>query len=188
MKSPAANLPPDLELFRGYLMLLTDVQLRPRLRSKEDASDIVQMTLLEAHRDLASYRGQTEAELAAWIKTILTRNVLNVAKHYGRQKCDVRRENSLDEQMEHSSGRLDQFPAGDQTTPSQDAIRRERAAELNAALAQLLDDERTAVLLKHFHDWTVADIARHLGRTDDAVAGLLRRGLKKLRTVMKESI
>jgi len=188
MKSPAANLLPDLERFRAYLTLLADVQLSPRLRGKEDASDIVQMTLLEAHRDLASYRGNSEAEMAVWIKTILTRNVINIAKHYGRQKCDVRREHSLDERLEHSSARLDQFLAGDQTTPSQDAIRRERAGELNAALAQLLDNERTAVLLKHFHDWTVADIARHLGRTDDAVAGLLRRGLKKLRMVMKESI
>ena len=183
----AASLPPDLERFRRYLKLMADLQLGPRLRAKEDASDIVQAALLEAHRDLATYRGKSDNELLAWIKTILTRNVLNLAKHYGAQKCDLRRERSLEEQLEQSSARLDQFLAGDLSTPSQHALRHERANQLADALAQLLDDERTAVVLKHFHDWTVAEIAKHLGRTGDAVAGLLRRGLKKLRETMNET-
>jgi RNA polymerase sigma-70 factor (ECF subfamily) len=183
MKSaPAA--PPDLEQFRGYLKLLAEVQLSPRLRQKADASDLVQSALLEAHRDLAAYRGTSDAELLAWIKTILTRNVLNLAKHFGRQKCDLNRERSLQAQLEQSSARLDQFLASEQTTPSGWALRHEQAEQLTRALAALLDDERTAVTLKHFHNWPVAEIADHLGRSPDAVAGLLRRGLKKLRAQM----
>jgi RNA polymerase sigma-70 factor (ECF subfamily) len=188
MEIPAQSAPVNLDRFRGYLRLLADVQLSPRLRGKEDASDVVQTTLLEAHRDRAMYRGTTDGELLAWVKTILHRNVLNLSKHYGTQKCDVRRERSLDAQFEQSSARLDQFLAGQQSTPSQQAQNHERAEQLVCALAQLLDDERTAVLLKHFHEWSVAEIAQHLGRTDDAVAGLLRRGLKKLRLSMSESI
>jgi DNA-directed RNA polymerase specialized sigma24 family protein len=51
----------------------------------------------------------------------------------------------------------------------------------------LLQDEYTAVMLKHVHDWKVAEIAEHLGRSPDGVAGLLRRGLKKLRSSMLEA-
>lgn len=187
MQPPPTHLPPDLERFRGYLKLLAEVQLSPRLRAKEDVSDVVQTSLFEAHRDLSDYRGASEGELLAWLKTILTRNVLNLAKHYGTQKCDVRRERPLDEQLEQSSAKLEHFLASDQTTPSQQAVNHERAAQLANALAGLLDDERTAVMLKHFHDWSVAQIAQHLGRTTDAVGGLLRRGLKKLRARMNES-
>jgi RNA polymerase sigma-70 factor (ECF subfamily) len=187
MTHPDAAVTSDLERFRSYLRLQAEIQLSPSLRIKEDVSDIVQTTLLEAHRDLKTYRGTSEAELWAWLKTILTRNVLNLAKHYGTQKCDLRRERSLHEELEQSSCRLEHFLAGDQSTPSQQLVRQERAELLAAALAQLLDDERTAVVLKHFHDWRIDEIAQQLGRTSDAVAGLLRRGLRKLRTSLSEA-
>ena len=43
---------------------------------------------------------------------------------------------------------------------------------------KLLADERSGVVLKHFHEGSVTKIALHLGWTQEAVAGLLRRGLK----------
>ena len=58
---------------------------------------------------------------------------------------------------------------------------RERSEQLAEALLKLRDEERTAVVFKHIHNLPVAEIAEHLGRTSEAVAGLLRRGLKKLR-------
>ena len=62
----------------------------------------------------------------------------------------------------------------------------ERSQQVAEALLKLLDGEREAVVLKHYHNWTVAEIARHLGCTEEAVAGLLRRGLKKLREYLVE--
>ncbi len=185
MTSPLVT-PTDLEPYRNYLTLLASVQLSPRLRAKEDAADLVQMTMLEAHRDLPNYRGSTEGELLAWLKTILMRNLLNLARHYGAQKCDVRREQPLQAELEQSSARLEHFLASEQTTPSQRAVRRERAEQLSRALAELLEDERTAVIMKHFHDCSIAQIAERLGRTKEAVGGLLRRGLKKLRCSLDE--
>jgi RNA polymerase sigma-70 factor, ECF subfamily len=40
------------------------------------------------------------------------------------------------------------------------------------------------VVLKHCRDWTLAEIAEHLGRTPSAVASLLHRGLKQLRELL----
>jgi DNA-directed RNA polymerase specialized sigma24 family protein len=57
------------------------------------------------------------------------------------------------------------------------------------ALAALLADQRTALELRYLQEpkWALADIAKHLGRpTPKAVAGLLERGLAKLRKVLRE--
>jgi RNA polymerase sigma-70 factor, ECF subfamily len=40
------------------------------------------------------------------------------------------------------------------------------------------------VILKHFHGRSLAEIAKQLDRSTLAVAGLLKRGLKKLRQLM----
>jgi RNA polymerase sigma-70 factor, ECF subfamily len=177
--------PPDLDRFRSYLRLLAEIELSPRLRVKEDASDLVQQSLLEAHRDLPAYRGQTDAELVGWLKTILARNLSNAARHYRTQKCDIRREQSLAEYLDQSSARVADFLASEQTTPSQAAVHNEQIQQLTDGLAQLLDGERTAIVLKHFRGWSLSEISAHLGRPTDAVAGLLKRGLKKLRAHMQ---
>lgn len=175
------NAVPDLEQFRSYLKLLADLHLNPRLRVKEDSSDIVQQAMLEAYRDFHDFRGRTDAELRSWLKTILTNNLISLTRRYAAQKKNIVLEVSLEEQFEQSSQRLQQQLAADQSSPSMKLLRQERSEQLADALLQLLDDERTAVVLKHFHDWPVVEIAKHLARTNNAVAGLLRRGLKKLR-------
>jgi RNA polymerase sigma-70 factor (ECF subfamily) len=177
---------PDIERFRSHLRLLAEIELNPRLRAKEDVSDIVQQSLLDAHKDLATYRGTTDAELLAWLKTILSRNVWNLARHYRTQKCDLRREFSVKDRLEQSSARIENFLAGEQTSPSQRAVNNEQIQKLADGLAGLLEAERTAVLLKHFQAWSLADISEHIGRPIDAVAGLLKRGLKKLRKHMQD--
>jgi RNA polymerase sigma-70 factor (ECF subfamily) len=176
----------ELQRYRGYLRVLAEIELGRRWRSKVDPSDIVQQSLLEAHQDRAALKGRTDAELAAWLRTILARNLLNTARDFTAQKRDVRRERSLAQQMEQSSQRLERFLAAEQTSPSQNFMKGEAAEKLAIALAELPDDQRTAVILKHFHDWSLAEIAAHQERSIDAVAGLLKRGLKKLRLLLRE--
>lgn len=178
----------ELERYRSYLNVLAELQLNPRLRVKEGASDLVQRTMLDACCNFGDFRGKTDLELRAWLKVILTRNLLNIAKRYGTHKRDLTREVALQDRLERSSARLHHQLISDQTTPSKQLIEQERSEQLAQALLNLLDDERSAVVLKHYHNWSVAEIAQHLGRTQDAVAGLLRRGLKKLREQLREEV
>jgi RNA polymerase sigma-70 factor (ECF subfamily) len=186
---PAVNSPPaaDLDRYRGYLRALAQIELGRRLQSKVDPSDIVQQSLLEAHQDLAALKGRTEPELIAWLRTILARNLLNTARDFAAQKRDLKRERSLAQHLADSSVRLEQFLASEQTSPSQIAARNEDAEKLAAALAELPDDQRAALILKHFHDWSLAQIAKEMDRSTLAVAGLLKRGLKKLRLLMQDA-
>lgn len=172
--------------YRDYLRVLADMQLNPRIRAKEDLSDVVQITLVRAYQDQDNFRGTSEAERRAWLKTILHNTLVNLAKKYQAQKRDIRLERSIDQQMQESAIRLAGELPADQSSPSARIIRQERAEQLTEALSTLLPDEYTAVMLKHIHGWTVAEISEHLGRTPEGVAGLLRRALKKLRQSMQE--
>jgi RNA polymerase sigma-70 factor (ECF subfamily) len=97
----------DLERFRSYLLLLARVRLDPLVQAKVGASDVVQQTLLEAHRDRARFRGQTVGEQAAWLRQILARNLANVLRDLRRDKRDVAREQGLQAALDESASRLE---------------------------------------------------------------------------------
>jgi RNA polymerase sigma-70 factor (ECF subfamily) len=177
----------SLEPYRVYLRFLAGVHLNPRLARKVVASDLVKQTFLHAYQALDQFRGQTEPELARWLRQILARNLAHVARGLGRAKRDVGREESLEAALDTSSARLDAWLAADQSSPSQQADRNEQILRLAKALETLPETQREAIVLHYWHDWTVAEIGQHLGRSPAAVAGLLKRGLKQLREQMRKT-
>lgn len=176
----------DLEHYRSYLKALAEWQLNPRLRVKEDASDLVQNTLFQAHEAIGSFRGESDAELRVWLRAILHHKLINLRKRYTAQRRDIHREFSIDQQLQQSAaGIAAVLPAGG-TEPSRRAICDEDAARLTTAMATLTDSERTAVSLKYLHGWKVLEIAEFLDRSPDAISGLLYGALKRLRKKIKE--
>ena len=177
----------ELEQFRSYLQLLARMQLPPRLKAKMEPSDVVQQTLLHAHKAAGQFRGTTEGELAAWLRKILARNLAHALRDHSRAKRDIAREHSLEASLNDSSARLDHWLAVEQSSVGQKVVRRERAVLLAEALASLPEAQREAVELHYWQGWTLARIGEHLGRSTPAVAGLLHRGVKKLKRVLQES-
>ncbi|MFN4260814.1 MAG: sigma-70 family RNA polymerase sigma factor [Gemmataceae bacterium] len=178
----------DLELdrFQSYLLLLARARLDRKVRGKIDPSDIVQQTMMEAHQAVESFRGENVAAQAAWLRQILARNLANAVRDLTREKRDVRRERSLQADLDESASRLEGWLAAEQSTPSQQAQRHERALRLAQALADLPEQQRKAVVLRHFQGCSLAEIADELATTTAAVTGLLHRGLKNLRKALKE--
>jgi RNA polymerase sigma-70 factor (ECF subfamily) len=175
-----------LERYRAYLRLLARLHLDPRLRGKIDASDVVQQTLLQAYRALDQFRGEGEAEMASWLRRILAHQLTHAVRDLGREKRDVGRERSIEQALGRSSQRLGAWLAADQSSPSERAERNEQAVRLAAALELLPESQREALVLHYWQSWTLPEIGRHLGRTPAAVAGLLHRGIKLLRTHLQE--
>src|SRR5437763_115503 len=98
---------PELERFRELLSLLSRLRLDRRLRGKLDPSDIVQQTLLRAHQSLDQFRGQGDAELAAWLRQILAATMVDEVRRYARGKRDIGAERLLLASLDESSACLE---------------------------------------------------------------------------------
>jgi len=174
----------DLDWYRSYLMVLARVGLDGRLRTKVDPSDVVQLTLLEAHRDRTQFEGRTAAERAAWLRQILARNLANLTRDYLRRKRDVRREAAVPTAPDQSVARLEELLVASQSSPSMRADRAEQTILLAAALERLPAAQREAVELRYLLGMPLAEIAAAMEKSPAAVAGLLHRGLAGLRELM----
>lgn len=178
--------PQDLERFRGYLGLLARMNFDDRLRGKLDPSDVVQQTLLEAHRSRNLFRGHTAREQAGWLRQILVQNIIDVERSLRRGKRNVARERSLDAVVAESSARLDKWIAQEQSTPSEQFLRQERVLLLAEALASLPESQQEALVQRHCYGSTLVEIGERMELSRNAVARLLHRGTLALRQKLKE--
>jgi RNA polymerase sigma-70 factor (ECF subfamily) len=175
-----------LARYRDYLCLLTRLQLNPRLQAKLDASDIVQQALLQAYASREQFRGRTEAEWLGWLRAILASVLALAARRFDTRARQLSRERSLEAELDRSSSRLECLLAADLTSPSEGVVRGEEIVRLALALAQLPADQRQVVELHHLRGLQIAQVAEQMGRTRPAVVGLLFRGLKKLRALLRD--
>jgi RNA polymerase sigma-70 factor (ECF subfamily) len=167
-------MPRSVESARDYLRLVARLLWQPGVQRALDLSDVVQQPMLKAHAHRDQFRGTTDEEWRGWLRAILRNELLRVING---NPAGVR-------SLEDSSRRMEDSLADKQTSPSEAAIRHEQLEQLAAALGQLLEDERTAVELKHLHGCSVELISQHLGKSKAAVGGLLKRGMHRLRLLL----
>ena len=176
-----------LEQYRGYLLMLAHRYLSDHLRRRVDPADIVQLTFLEANRDLPAFRGSTPAEFSAWLRNMLKNNIATaVTRHITTQKRSLKREVSAEPKNNNDSAGgawIQQLP-GSTTSPSGVAIRQEAVLALFSALHELPETQAEAIRLRYMEGLPLAEIVERMGKSDTAVAGLLKRGLQKLRKIM----
>jgi RNA polymerase sigma-70 factor (ECF subfamily) len=171
-----------LDGFREYLRLLARLQLSDHLTGKIDLSGVVQQTLLDAYQARDRFPCDAAGQ-AAWLRRALANNLTDEVRRLGPKGVS---EQSLEQALEASSARLAAWLACEEWTPDRTAVHREQLTRLAEALPQLPDDQRRAVELHHLQGLPLADAGQRLGRSREAVAGLVFRGLKRLRTLLSE--
>lgn len=177
--------------YQHYLYVLAQAQLGKRLRTKCAPSDLVQQTLLEAHRDFAGFQGKNEGELLAWLRRILAHNLFNEARRYGALQRDANREVSLDQVragVDHSSILLQRCLAAGGPSPSEVAQEHESAARLAEALSRLPEDYQMVLLLRVFEELPAEEVAQRMGRSSGAIRMLQMRALTALRQEMEDEV
>ncbi len=174
-----------LEMYRHYLRLLARVEIGRNLQAKLDASDLVQDTLLEAHRNFPKFRGAGETQFVCWLRQIMAASLANLLRRYlGTQGRDVRLERDLAVHLDQSSRLLDRGLVAPISSPSQQASRREQVVLLADALALLPEDYREVIVLRHLEGLSFAEVGQRMGRSLDSVEKLWVRGLARLRQMM----
>ena len=174
-----------LESYSNYLTLLARVQIGRRIQGKVDAGDVVQEVFLEAHRQIANFRGTSEGELVAWLRRILAGQLAPTLRRYlGTKGRDVNLERELGAQLDQSSQAMDGGFVASTSTPSQHVSRREQAVLLADALDRLPADYREVIILRHLESLPFAEVAFRMGRSEDSVQKLWVRALASLRRSM----
>jgi RNA polymerase sigma-70 factor, ECF subfamily len=170
----------DLAGFRDWLMALARAQVPVDLRGRIDPSDIVQETLFHALRDDKRTHERSAAHTMAWLRTILRCRLIDRLPGRDHENRNV----SLNALLDQTSAGMSRLLVASQSSPGSRIIREENAVIIAKLLNHLSEAQAEAIVLKHCQGWSVEQISRHLHKTPDAVGGLLRHGLKKLRELM----
>jgi RNA polymerase sigma-70 factor (ECF subfamily) len=176
-----------LQLYRNYLTILATTQLDPRLRRRMSPSDVVQDTLLAAHRDFVQFRGVSERELLMWLRQILIHSLQRAYEtHLQARRRDVRCEVSIEDvsqALERSVVNFAQVLADRGPSPSAPARQREQAVRLADQLAKLSADYRDVIVLRNLQGLSFDEVAERMDRKPGTVRMLWVRAIEKLRQV-----
>ena len=174
------------ERCRSYVGVVARTQVESWLQSKVDASDIVQQSMLEAHRGLANFQGETEAEWLAWLRRIVNHNATDFVRHYRTtQKRQARKEVRLKGPGDDSQAGGAPDPRDPGQSPSQIVMQREREVELAEAIAQLSPDHQEVIVLRNLQRLPFDEVAERMGRSRPATQMLWMRAVRRLQELMK---
>ncbi len=167
--------------------MLAERQLSPALRGRIDPSDVVQQTLVDAWRGHENFRGTTQAERLAWLRTILKRTLMRFDRDQLRTaKRGGGREQQLQAALDRDSIRIEQLAIDREPNPRSRADRAEQTLRLAAALDRLPQDYREVLTLRHIDGLSHDEIGQRLGRSNAATRMLWIRALEKLKAVYGE--
>jgi len=168
-----------LEACRDYLLRIAQRELGPDLQAKGGASDLVQVTVLDAIRDFAHFHGNTDTELLQWLRRLLRNNLADFTRQYrDTAKRQIGQEVRLegdDSSAERGGGLAAAWPS-----PSGEAMAREQAESIRRAVERLPDDYRRVIVLRYQEERSFEEIADLLGLTANAARKLLLRAVERV--------
>jgi RNA polymerase sigma-70 factor (ECF subfamily) len=137
------------------------------LRNEEDARDITQsvfVTIMER-----AHRWRPEARLTTWIYRIVVNRCID-----HRSRASRRRRATV------SDGDLEEIPAPEESRPDRVVDRAEQGARLLAAMRELPERQRLALILSRFEEQSYQEVAAALGCSKKSVESLLVRARRSL--------
>jgi RNA polymerase sigma-70 factor (ECF subfamily) len=172
---------------RDRLRRMVELRLDPRLRSRFNASDLVQEVFLDVARDLNAYLADPKLPLLLWLRVHVGRRLTTLHRqHLGTRMRDAGLEISLYQGAlpEASSAALASMLLGRHASPTQAAQRAERILRVQEALNSLDPVDREVLALRHFEQLGRAEAAQVLGITQEAGAKRYFRALRRLKDVL----
>jgi RNA polymerase sigma-70 factor (ECF subfamily) len=176
-----------VERSRDRLRRMVAFRLDQRLRGRIDPSDVLQDAYLEAWRHLGSYLDRPEIPFFLWLRGIAGNKLRELHRHHlGTRMRDPRREVSFHGEglAETTTTALAAELLGDVTRASEQAVRLEIKAQLEAALEGMDPLDREVLALRHFEQLSPEETARVLGIKEKAAGMRYVRALRRLKGIL----
>lgn len=172
---------------REAIRRMIDLRLDPAIVQRLDASDVVQEVLIEANRRLKDYLKAPPMPFHLWLRHIAKDHIIDAhRRHHQAQKRGVDREQAMHRPAwsERSSLELAGQLMDQDLTPASAAIQEEMQRRLREAIAQLEDDDREIILMRHYEMLANQEVAESLGLTEAAASMRYLRAVRKLRDLL----
>jgi RNA polymerase sigma-70 factor (ECF subfamily) len=154
-----------------------------------DVEDVAQEAHIEVFRHIDEFKSDDVIVFGRWVMAIGLNRLRNIIRHTrakkrGGGRVEIR---GASPAAEDSALVLMDALAGADQTPSRAMARGEAIEALEDALNALPEHYRQAVYLVHIEGCRMGEAAHVMGRTERAVQGLCRRGLRQLRHQLKRA-
>lgn len=140
------------------------------LGNPEDAEDVAQESFVRAYAKLGSF--DHGRKFSTWLLSIASHLCIDMLRSKTRNSA------ALDDFAE--------FLESGERGPEITAIGEEERREVRRLLARLPDKYRLVLILRYWHDLSIAEIAETIGATEGAVKTILHRGRLMLSGQMAE--
>jgi RNA polymerase sigma-70 factor (ECF subfamily) len=167
----------DLGAFNDLVTLYQDhlfALIARMVPDRDQADDAVQEAFFSAYRNRHAYRG---GSVRSWLSRIAINAAMDI------QRARKRRPAQPYPELEDDSW---QPPAGEDADPERTSMTVERHRALNAALATITADQRTAIVLFDVEGYDYAEIAEMTGVSLGTVKSRIHRGRLSLRDILSD--
>jgi len=175
-----------LALHRERLERIISFRMAPILRSRVDASDILQEAYFEISRRINEFIEASPVSFFVWIRQRTIQTLIDIHRNHTREKRDAYREKPLasapfGQTTSHSIAR---YLLDDITSPSQAAVRGEEIEQLRAALESMNETDREVIAMRHFEHLNNQQVAEVLEISPTAASNRYVRAAAKLSEIL----
>ncbi len=179
-----------LDRYRNYLQLLATSKIPSWIRGRAGTSDIVQEACVQVHQSIGQFRGASEGEFLAWLRTVLASRLNRLyEQHVETEKRDVRREHSVNAiaaAMGRSSIRMEELLVDRSPSPSSSLQKNELLVAVSNTMAELPEEYRQVLVLRHLNGMSFPEIAQYLEKSHGATRMLWFRAIDRLRYLLSQ--
>ena len=176
-----------LEGHRDAVRRMIDLRMDQVLKRRVDASDIVQEVLIEANRRLRDYLANPVMPFHLWLRQMAKDRLIDAHRRHrqaGRRSMDREQPLAVAAPGESSINLAAQL-RDQQLTPASAAAWSELQRRFEAACAQLDEQDREIVLMRHFEHLGNSEAADALGLSAQAASMRYLRAMRRLRKLLE---
>lgn len=162
-------------------------RLHPMLQRRIDVEDILQEVYLRASQRMATF-ADFSGGFFVWVRMIAAQALIDLhRRHLGAQARDAGREvyGVGGYQPTATSTSMAFELAADRTSPSQAAIRKEMAEQIERAIESMDPVDREILALRHFEELSNSEVAEVLGIQEKAASIRYVRALARLKKILE---